>query len=166
LLKWNLSHIKALLTSKDDLAALLQVSVPVGWPQFPEAFTLPADETAEVDPDPNEWGGCFFIDLQNKALIGSGGFYGQPDNAGNVEVGYEIATEYWNRGLGTQAVQKIVDYAFAHEQVRTVSAHTLGEPNASNKVLQKVGMKFVAEIDDPENGKVWRWQISRDEYLA
>jgi hypothetical protein len=31
-------------------------------------------------------------------------------------------------------------------------------------VLQKVGMKFIAAVDDPEEGKIWRWQISRDEY--
>jgi hypothetical protein len=27
-----------------------------------------------------------------------------------------------------------------------------------------VGMKFIAEMDHPEEGKIWRWQISRDEY--
>ena len=163
LLKWDLSHVKALLRSKNDLAALLQVSVPVGWPQFPEAFSLPADKTVETSKPP-DWGGYFFIDLQNKALVGSGGFYGQPDAVGNVEIGYEIASEYWNRGFATQAVQKMVDYAFAHEQVRTITAHTLAEINASNSVLKKIGMKFVAEIDDAENGKLWRWQMSRDNY--
>jgi hypothetical protein len=30
--------------------------------------------------------------------------------------------------------------------------------------LQKVGMQFIAEVDDPEEGKIWRWQIRRDEY--
>jgi RimJ/RimL family protein N-acetyltransferase len=43
-------------------------------------------------------------------------------------------------------------------------AHTLAETNASNAVLRKVGMSFVAEVDDPEVGKVWRWQISKDEH--
>jgi RimJ/RimL family protein N-acetyltransferase len=58
----------------------------------------------------------------------------------------------------------MIDYAFAHEEVKAVIAHTLAEKNASNSVLQKVGMKFIAEVDDPEEGKIWRWQISRDEY--
>jgi [ribosomal protein S5]-alanine N-acetyltransferase len=57
----------------------------------------------------------------------------------------------------------MINFAFAHEEVRVVMAHTLAEKNASNRVLQKVGMKFVAEIDDFEQGKTWRWQISRDE---
>jgi [ribosomal protein S5]-alanine N-acetyltransferase len=47
--------------------------------------------------------------------------------------------------------------------VQAVIAHTLAEINASNRVLQKVGMKFVAAVDDLEEGKIWRWQIRRDE---
>jgi hypothetical protein len=31
-------HVEALLRSKSELAALLQVTVPDGWPHFPEAF--------------------------------------------------------------------------------------------------------------------------------
>ncbi len=87
-----------------------------------------------------------------------------PDDSGTIEIGYEIAAEYWNRGLATEAAQGMVDYAFSHEEVRAVIAHTLAQRNASNRVLQKVGMKFIAEVDDPEEGKIWRWQISRDEY--
>ncbi len=87
-----------------------------------------------------------------------------PDDSGTIEIGYEIAAEYWNRGLATEAAQGMVDYAFSHEEVRAIIAHTLAQRNASNRVLQKVGMKFIAEVDDPEKGKIWRWQISRDEY--
>lgn len=163
LLKWDLNHLKALNQSKDHLAALLQLSLPVGWPQFPEAFSLPRDQSSS---EASEWGGYFFIDPLNKALVGSGGFHGQPDETGNVEIGYEIAPEYWNRGLGTKAARQLMDFAFAHNEVQAVSATTLAESNASNKVLQKIGMRFVNELDDPEHGKLWRYQITRDEYAA
>ena len=59
-----------------------------------------------------------------------------------------------------------MDFAFAHDEVQAVSATTLAEPNASNKVLQKIGMKLMNEIDDPEHGKLWRYQITRSEYAA
>ena len=58
----------------------------------------------------------------------------------------------------------MIDYAFAHEEVRAVVAHTLAETNASNSVLRKVGMTFVGQAEHPEVGKIWRWRISRDEY--
>ena len=159
-------HREAFLHSKSELAKILRVSVPNSWPSFPEAFSIPAEESHEANPPTNDWPGFFFIDQKNKALVGNGGFHGQPDDSGTVEVGYEIASEYWNRGFATEAVQALIDFAFAHEEVRVVMAHTLAEKNASNRVLQKVGMKFVAAIDDFEQGKVWRWQISRDEYSS
>ena len=157
-------HVEALLRSKSELAALLEVSVPGSWPHFPEAFSLSPDESHEANLLQADWRGCFFIHPQEGVLVGSGGFKGPPDDSGTIEIGYEIASEYWNRGFATEAAQGMVDYAFSHEEVKAVIAHTLPEVNASNRVLQKVGMRFIASVDDPEEGQVWRWQIRRDEY--
>lgn len=157
-------HVEAFLRNKHELAALLQVGLPDSWPHFPEAFSLPAAESRPADPSPTGWDGYFFIHPQEGMLVGNGGFKGPPDEAGTVEIGYEIATEYWNQGFATEAARGMIDYAFAHQEVQAVIAHTLAEKNASNSVLQKVGMKFAAEVADPEVGKIWRWQISRNEY--
>jgi RimJ/RimL family protein N-acetyltransferase len=157
-------HIEALLRHKSELAAILHVTVPANWPHFPEAFSLSANESRESNPSSTDWHGYFFIHPKDRVLVGNGGFKGPPDELGTIEIGYEIASEYWNRGLATEAAHRMIDYAFAHEEVQAVIAHTLAERNASNRVLQKVGMKFIAEVDDPEEGKIWRWQISRDKY--
>ena len=155
-------HIEALLRSKSELAALLQVTVPDGWPHFPDS--LSALEARASNPLEADWRGYFFLHRKDRVLVGSGVFKGPPDDSGTVEIGYEIASEYWNRGWATEAAQGMIDCAFAHEEVRAVIAHTLAQRNASNRVLQKVGMQFMAEVEDPDEGKVWRWQISRDEY--
>ena len=157
-------HVEALLRNKRELAGILRVTVPDSWPHFPEAFSLPANEPRRSERPPTGWHGYFFIHPEERTLVGNGGFTGEPDDSGAVEIGYEIASEHWNRGFATEAAQAMIDYAFAHEEVRAVIAHTLAEMNASNSVLRKVGMTFVAEADDPEVGKTWRWQISRDEY--
>jgi ribosomal-protein-alanine N-acetyltransferase len=104
------------------------------------------------------------IHPRERALVGNGGFTGEPDDSGAVEIGYEIAPKHRNRGFATEAARAMIDYAFTHEEVRAVAAHTLAETNASNSVLRKVGMTFVAEADHPEVGKTWRWRISRAEY--
>jgi [ribosomal protein S5]-alanine N-acetyltransferase len=148
-------HVEALLRSKSELAALLQVRVPDGWPHFPDS--LSALESHACNLLEADWPGYFFLHPKDRVLVGSGVFKGPPDNSGTVEIGYEIASEYWNRGLATEAAQGMIDYAFSHEEVRAVIAHTLAQRNASNRVLQKVGMQFIAEADDPEEGKVWRW---------
>jgi [ribosomal protein S5]-alanine N-acetyltransferase len=111
-----------------------------------------------------DWPGYFFLHRKDRVLVGSGAFKGPPDDSGTIEIGYEIASDSWNRGWATEAAQGMIASAFAHEEVSAVRAHTLAQTNASNRVLQKVGMQFMAEVDDPEEGKIWRWQLSRDEY--
>jgi ribosomal-protein-alanine N-acetyltransferase len=54
--------------------------------------------------------------------------------------------------------ERITALAWSSPSVRRVIAHTLPEPNASTRVLTKAGMRFVAEVWDPEDGRVWRWE--------
>jgi RimJ/RimL family protein N-acetyltransferase len=37
-------------------------------------------------------------------------------------------------------------------------AHTLPEENASNRALRRNGFTFSGEVDDPEDGLIWRWE--------
>ena len=107
-------HVEALLRSKNELAALLQVAVPNGWPHFPEAFSLSANESHAYTLLEADWGGYFFLHRKDRVLVGHGSFKGPPDGSGTVEIGYEIASEYWNRGLATEAAQGMIEYAFSH----------------------------------------------------
>ena len=153
------AHLEAFSHGKHQLAALLGVKVPEHWPHFPQGLSLPPSKAATTD-----WPGYLFIHPKEAVLVGNGGFKSSPDASGTVEIGYEIATEYWNSGFATEAARGLIAYAFTHPEVQAVIAHTLAQANASNSVLQKLGMRFVSEIADPDEGKVWRWQIRRDEY--
>ncbi|MBD2113216.1 MULTISPECIES: GNAT family N-acetyltransferase [Cyanophyceae] len=157
-------HVELFWRNRDELAILLQTTLPKNWPHFSEAFSPNANETADANSGLTHWCGYFFIWPAGGVLVGNGGFKGPPDRSGTVEIGYEIAADYWNRGFATEAAQGMIDYAFAQREVQTVIAHTLAEENASNRVLQKVGMRYVAEVDNSELGKIYRWQISRKEY--
>jgi RimJ/RimL family protein N-acetyltransferase len=79
-----------------------------------------------------------------------------------VEVGYAIAPSFRGQGLATDAVAQMVQRAFADPLVRGVDAHTLGEPNASTRVLQKSQFEKIAEHLDPDEGPVWQWRRERD----
>jgi RimJ/RimL family protein N-acetyltransferase len=154
-------HIAALLRGRQDLAAMLQVTLPDGWPYFPEAFSSETHASLQAAPALRQWYSYFFIHPQTRVLVGSGGFAGPPDANGVVEIGYEIAPEHQNRGYATAAAQALISYAFSHAAVTAVIAHTLAQTNASNCVLQKVGMAFEQTMDDPEHGTLWRWRIQR-----
>ncbi|MBV6417846.1 MAG: hypothetical protein CMLOHMNK_02622 [Steroidobacteraceae bacterium] len=159
------AHKEAFHRGREHLAALLAVAIPDGWPQFPEAFDLPAPSGIPALPDLTnaEWPAYLFIWRGGSTLVGSGGFAGPPDTGGVVEIGYEIAPTLRNRGLATRAAETMLKSAFRHPQVRAVVAHTLAEENASNAVLRKVGMVFVGELPNTEVGKVWRWELRRQD---
>ena len=53
--------------------------------------------------------------------------------------------------------RKLIALARAVPVVRSVVAHTLPQRNASTRVLEKAGMQYVGEVEDPEDGRVWRW---------
>jgi [ribosomal protein S5]-alanine N-acetyltransferase len=44
--------------------------------------------------------------------------------------------------------------------VGTVLAHTLGEENPSTAVLRANGFGRGADVEDPEQGVVWRWELA------
>ena len=97
---------------------------------------------------------------KTKTLVGSCGYKGQPKN-GMVEIGYEVAEGYRGWGLATEMAKALIQNAFKSEEVDYVQAHTLAMVNESGSVLKKCGMTKMEEIEDPEDGKIWRWEIRR-----
>lgn len=157
LLEVGHEHKSAIQADPQTLGPVLDLSIPEGWPEFPEAFG-PSEPERPVN---TTWPGYFFMLPEEGALVGNGGFVGPPDAAGLVEIGYEIAPSFRNRGLATAAVVAMIQYAFSHDEVRAVVAHTLAEKNASNAVLKKAGMMFIAELPNSEVGHVWLWRKDR-----
>src|ERR671915_211400 len=114
-------HVEALSRDKRELAEVLGVAVPDGGPQSPRAFAPREDGgPRRSERPPTDWRDYFFVHLRGRALVGNGGFTGDPDDSGVVEIGYEIAPEHRNRGFATEAARAMIGYAFAHEEVRAV----------------------------------------------
>jgi RimJ/RimL family protein N-acetyltransferase len=55
--------------------------------------------------------------------------------------------------------RRLVEMALSGLRGIRICAQTLPERNASNRVLEKCGFQQVAEIDHPEDGKVWEWEM-------
>ncbi len=163
LIPCELSHFEAILGNQKELESILDITVPAKWTEFPEAIPY-AYEYLKANPSTFGWGTYLFIHKQDKMLIGWGGFKGKANELGIVEIGYEIIPDYRNRGLATEAAQGLINYAFSHPYINSVEAHTLAEANASTKVLEKGGMTFVGTMSDSEDGEVWHWRLSREEY--
>jgi ribosomal-protein-alanine N-acetyltransferase len=105
------------------------------------------------------WQSYFAIESPENRLVGVCAFKGNPNAAGEVEIAYGTVPEFEGRGCATRMAEELVQIAFRSPTVRRVIAHTLPEPNASGRVLQKAGLSKVGEVIDPEDGRVWQWEI-------
>lgn len=105
--------------------------------------------------------GFRIVDRASRVTVGSCAYKGPPDDGGAVEIAYSVFPEQQGRGYATEAARALVDYAFDVESVQVVRAHTLPENSASARVLTRCGFTWVGEVVDPEDGRVWRWELRR-----
>jgi [ribosomal protein S5]-alanine N-acetyltransferase len=145
---------EALAEGDDVFAARFGIPVEPGWTGFPDALPILLD--AARGAGERAWGPQLFFDSDG-ALVGNGGWKGPPQD-GVAELGYAVAPGRQRRGIATAVVRSLLDQArSAH--VKVVCAHTLAEENASTRVLARCGFRRVAELVDPDEGPVWRWEI-------
>lgn len=68
-----------------------------------------------------------------------------------VHVGYFSYPQFWNNGYITEALKKVLEYAFTQNHVYRVTTGCLAENIGSEKVMKKCGLIKEAEHVD------WEW---------
>jgi ribosomal-protein-alanine N-acetyltransferase len=101
----------------------------------------------------------------DRRLIGDCGLeHREIGDAPEVELGYDLCSDYWNQGLATEAATAVRDYAFGDLQLpRLVSLIRQGN-TASARVAEKVGMRREAGIVQGDI-KYWVYAVSHEEGL-
>jgi [ribosomal protein S5]-alanine N-acetyltransferase len=102
--------------------------------------------------------GFALVHRETGMVIGNAGFTGPPDARGMVEIAYGVVPLHQGHGYATEAANALVTWAERNGRVRIVRAHTLPETNASTRVLEKCGFSRIAELVDPVDGLIWRWE--------
>jgi RimJ/RimL family protein N-acetyltransferase len=104
--------------------------------------------------------GLFSVILRSEGLlIGDCGLEHMDVDSDHVtELGYDFRSDYWNRGLATEAASAVRDYAFDVLHLpRLISLVRVGNA-ASKRVSEKIGMQFVAEITQNDIS-YWKYAI-------
>jgi len=94
---------------------------------------LPSMFAATLKPEPTVLGHCGF-------------FHHPPDVTNDVEIGYRLDPDYWNRGLITEAARAVRDHAFRDWNLPRVISLIHPENIASQRVAEKNGMTVEKEI--------------------
>jgi len=156
LLPFTLELKKATLTDRARLSEMLEVEIPDAWPGADLLDALPFFiEVMEKDPAALVWDGIILHKNEQRA-IGGIGFHGGPDEAGMVEIGYNIIPEYEGQGYATEMARRVIDWAFQTPNIQVITAECLDDNIGSIRVLEKVGMRRLA----PE-GNMLKWELRK-----
>lgn len=113
-------------------------------------------EQLNKDPSLLNWGSWMVVRKSDDIEIGDLGFKGKPDENGIVEIGYGFLKDYWNNGYATEAVESLIQWAFATSKVEKVIADTMQDNYGSIRVLEKLGMKKVGYTET-----MIEWELSK-----
>jgi RimJ/RimL family protein N-acetyltransferase len=141
--------------TRDEVAATIAQLDEATRAQFSADWWAKFRASAFQDP----WVHGFNLRLGDGTNVGLASFKGPPVD-GVVEIAYAIVPEHQGRGHATAAARALVDHAFRAPEVRKVIAHTLPAGVASQRVLSKAGFRHCGEVVDPEDGRVWRYEIT------
>lgn len=98
-----------------------------------------------------------------RILIGNAGFKGLPDVSGTVEIGYSLLEEYQNNGFATEAVGRLISWAFDEMKVKRIIAETFPEQIRSIRVMVKNNFTFIGEGSEPG---VVRYELTSETYFS
>lgn len=75
------------------------------------------------------------------------------DNHGDLELGYRLHQKFWNKGYATELAKAICDFAFnKFPELTRIVAVTDPDNIASQRVLEKVGFKYLQNVETKEYG--------------
>ena len=86
-------------------------------------------------------------DRETGAFIGRGGL--RPvtiEGVDEVEVGYGLRPEWWDRGLATEMSRVALEVGFTRLDLESVVAFTMPTNTRSRHVMEKLGMSFERDI--------------------
>ncbi|MDP8227452.1 MAG: GNAT family protein [Candidatus Celaenobacter polaris] len=87
----------------------------------------------------SEWG---IVYKENNKFIGTCGYVLWVPVHSLAEIAFALSGEYWGKGLMTEAVKEVIKYGFEKMNLNRIYARCFMENIGSQKVLEKVGMKF------------------------
>jgi ribosomal-protein-alanine N-acetyltransferase len=79
------------------------------------------------------------------------------------DLGYRLIKRFWGQGFATESAFASLDYAFDKLNAKKVYAIADCENQGSNKILKKVGLKFIETFDHEGIKHNW-YKIDRIEY--
>ncbi len=99
-----------------------------------------------------------YVGLEDGLPVGVCGFKSQPSGE-RIEIAYCTAPGHEGKGIATALASELVRIARHEDERLAIFAQTLPEENASTSILKKLGFAVVGNVDHPDDGMVWEWEL-------
>lgn len=160
----TLSVVEAVMAGRrEETESLVGASLPRLWPGrdlIERAFSASL-ERIRANPAHRLWGDRVMISRDRGVIVGSVVFHGGPDASGEVEIAYGVESESQGMGFATEGTRAALDWAIAQPEVTVVRAITPPFHLASQRVLEKIGMRKVALVPHDTFGEVLEYEKRR-----
>ena len=137
--------VAADLAGAQAFSEAIGTEVPENWPpKLYESIAMRVVLGQLQDPAEHGWSIWYLLSrrAETRQLMGICGFKGIPDTAGSVEIGYSVLPQFQVQGFATEAVARLMTWAFSHQHVTEVTAETLPYLKQSIRVMEKNGLSF------------------------
>jgi RimJ/RimL family protein N-acetyltransferase len=169
---WRRSDVTELLSLRSDPRVMATLGPLQSEQDCQETFER---QTAHQ----REHGFCFWAleSSQSGRFVGSCGIQRASDHlpfAGLIEIGWQLAFDFWGQGLASEAARASLAWGFANLGDETIYAITSAGNTRSRAVMERLGMIYVAEADfdhpkvapDSELLRHVTYSISRGDWAA
>ncbi len=100
------------------------------------------------------WSGLKLNTGEKEALNAKTEFY---------DIGYRFISRYWGKGYATESSLAAINFGFNKLNIETMCGAAEIENIVSNKVLQKIGLKFINQFDFEDVKANW-YELKQKDY--
>ncbi|KAJ3198049.1 hypothetical protein HK101_009479 [Irineochytrium annulatum] len=86
-------------------------------------------------------------DRETRKVIGTCGFLNYEDVHNRAEIGYDLCSSFWGRGVMTEVAHAVLHFGFTHMQLNKIEAKVEPENEASIRLLHKLGFQKEGFMD-------------------
>ncbi|CAM1368116.1 GNAT family N-acetyltransferase [Tenacibaculum xiamenense] len=80
-----------------------------------------------------------------------------------IDIGYRLIPKFWGKGYATESATKCLDFGFRAMNYDIIYGAAETANNGSNKILQKIGLKFVNDFIFEGSEAKW-YELRKSDY--
>jgi ribosomal-protein-alanine N-acetyltransferase len=109
-------------------------------------------------PDLYQWYTSWeIVRKDTNTAIGEIGLIGYPNANGETEIGYMLDKQEHGKGYATEALIRLIKWAFTHEDVKYIIVHTYEDNLASRKLLLTCGFTEIGK----DAGNLYTYRLNK-----